>query len=64
MKSRFTICAFDKRTSNGFVYYVDAWTAGAAVQQLYDDAEANDRIRTDIVTVAVFNGHLIDSLGG
>lgn len=63
MKSRFTICMFDKLTGNGFVYYVDAGTAGTAVQQLYDDAEANGRVRTDIITVAVFDGHLIACLG-
>jgi hypothetical protein len=63
MKPRFTICVYDKRSCHAFLYYVVAGTADAAVQPLRDDAEANDREPTDLVTVAVFNGHLTDSMG-
>jgi hypothetical protein len=63
MKSRFTICVYDKRSCHGFLYYVAAGTADATARQFYDDAEANGRAPTDLVTVAVFSGHLTDSLG-
>ena len=62
MMLRFTICVYDKRSRRGFPYYVTAGTADAAAQQFYDDAEASGRASTEFVTVAVFNGHLTDSL--
>lgn len=55
MKSRFTICVYDKRSCHGFPYYVSARTADAAGQQFYDDAEAGGRAPADLITVAVFD---------
>ncbi|HVX09962.1 MAG TPA: hypothetical protein VHC22_02055 [Pirellulales bacterium] len=62
MKTGFTICVYDKRSRHGFLYYVATATADAAVQQFYDDAGVTGRAPKDFVTVAVFNGHLTDSL--
>jgi hypothetical protein len=60
MQSRFTICAYDKTTCLPALYYLDAGSAELAIRQFYEHVTACGKEDVEIVTVAVFHGHLAD----